>query len=233
MLFRSGDFNPQTIAMWRILIAQGHWTHVVDVGANYGEMLVGAELPPSAAIIAIEPNPYLLPYLVRTIEDGGIKVEVVTQAASECPGQAELIVDRTWSGMSSLAGLQRGAETHTVEIIEVSTTTLAAVVGARSAGQRVRVLTKIDVEGHEAAVLKGASEMIDDAEAFAALVEILHATDQELDWLLANFAIELYDPQSAALVRIDARAAHELREAIASKGYYPQDAVLRRRTRGK
>jgi len=31
--------------MWQSLLAERPWTNVIDVGANYGEMLVGVELP--------------------------------------------------------------------------------------------------------------------------------------------------------------------------------------------
>ena len=48
------------------LLAERPWTHVIDVGANYGEMLVGVELPQAATVIALEPNPFVIPYLTRT-----------------------------------------------------------------------------------------------------------------------------------------------------------------------
>jgi hypothetical protein len=43
--------------MWRSLVEERDWTRIVDVGANYGEMPIGAGLPDSAKIIAIEPSP--------------------------------------------------------------------------------------------------------------------------------------------------------------------------------
>jgi hypothetical protein len=56
--------------MWRSLLAERPWTHVIDVGANYGEMLVGVELPRAATVIALEPNPFvILSHAEKTPED--------------------------------------------------------------------------------------------------------------------------------------------------------------------
>jgi FkbM family methyltransferase len=53
--------------MWKLLIAADSWAHMIDVGANYGEMLVKVELTPAAKVIAVEPNPRVVPYLERTL----------------------------------------------------------------------------------------------------------------------------------------------------------------------
>jgi FkbM family methyltransferase len=229
-LVRSGgDLNPPTLAIWKLLLSEFSWTHIVDVGANYGELLVNADLSSSAEVVALEPNPYLLPYLRRTLGELGRPVTLIEEAASAQPGIARLVIDRDWSGMSAIGGLPAGSENHKVEVIQVPTTTLAAVVGSRTIGVAPRVLVKIDVEGHEQGVLEGAMALIEQAERFAALVEILHADDRSLNWLIAHFEIELYDKQTKKLVPVSVTNASELRAEIAAKQYYPQDAVLRPR----
>ena len=77
-----GNLNPKSRAMWQALLAEREWTHVIDVGANYGEMLVGVELPRSATAIALEPNPFVVPYLQRTLQDAGLGVKLIAKAAS-------------------------------------------------------------------------------------------------------------------------------------------------------
>jgi FkbM family methyltransferase len=214
--------------MWRVLLAEGNWTYIIDIGANYGEMLVGADLPPSATIIAVEPNPYIVPHLERTIREYGCRVDVIAKAVSAQSGTADLIVDRTYSGLSCIAGLQSKSENHVVEIFKVPATTLTEIVETRDSDKPIRALVKIDVEGHEYQILRGARKLIECAEVFVALVEILHATDDEIDWLLGHFAIELYDIEAADLVRVDAATATELRDMIVTRKLYPQDVVLRR-----
>ena len=51
-------------------------------GANYGEMLVGVELPRAATVIALEPNPFVIPYLTRTLRAIRVGVELMSKAAS-------------------------------------------------------------------------------------------------------------------------------------------------------
>ena len=103
---RGGDVNPGSLVMWRSLLAERPWTHVIDVGANYGEMLVGVELPRAATVIALEPNPFVIPYLTRTLQQlSGVGVELMSKAASARSGTATLAIDRNWSGLSSIAGV--------------------------------------------------------------------------------------------------------------------------------
>lgn len=52
-----GNLNPPALSAWHLLLQQHAWTHVIDFGANYGEMLVNGGLPSGASIIAVEPNP--------------------------------------------------------------------------------------------------------------------------------------------------------------------------------
>ena len=59
--------------------------HVIDVGANYGEMLVGAELPAGATAIAPSPN-HRPPYLGARSGKRGLRVEIVPKAASARAG---------------------------------------------------------------------------------------------------------------------------------------------------
>lgn len=226
-----GDVNPPTLAMWRLLLAERDWTHIVDVGANYGEMLLGADLPSSATVIGVEPNPNVLPYLKRSIGEAGLTATIVAEALSAQSGTAELVTDRTWSGLTRLGRLSPDSVGHVVEVLEVPTTTLDSVVSRTTAAGPIRVLVKIDVEGHEAMVLEGARKLIERADWFAALVELHHNGDGDLDWMLSHFAIELYDPKTAALVPSAATDARALRDEIAAKGLYGLDAVLRPRNR--
>src|SRR5437868_8225510 len=101
LIAAGGNFIPSTLAAWHGLIGEDAWTYVIDVGANYGEMLANGGLPRSAAIIAIEPNSRVLPFLRKTLsslED----VRLLELALSDREGYAEFVENPTWSGMSRI-----------------------------------------------------------------------------------------------------------------------------------
>ena len=231
LVLSSGDLNPTSLAMWRKLVAELPWTHVIDVGANYGEMLIGVGLPPSSTAFALEPNPIIVPYLRRTIDEAGLKVAVIAKAASAQSGMSVLTIDHDWSGLSNITGDQSQFTGHTIDVVDVPTITVASLITEKDRDRPIRLLIKIDVEGHEVAVLRGLDELHDELAEFAALVEILHATNADLEWLLAHFAVELCEAQTMTLTRVENATPTELRELLATKRYYAQDAVLRRRSR--
>lgn len=226
-----GTFNPLAVLIWQNLLAEQAWTHVIDVGANYGEMLVGVELPQSAHTIALEPNPYIVPYLRRTLNEAGLQVELIEKAASARSGFALLSLDRDWSGNCSLAGVHPESKGHASETIEVPVITLGALIRERSDPQSVRTLLKIDVEGHEVQVLLGFDNLISAFQEFAAMVEIAHLDAADLQWLLGNFRVELLNQESRTLTAVQAKTAEELQMFLNDGKFYREDAVVRRRRR--
>ena len=230
LVLRGGDVNPASLVMWQSLLAERPWTNVIDVGANYGEMLVGVELPRAATVIALEPNPFVTPYLARTLQESGVGVELISKAAAARSGTATLAIDRTWSGLSGIAGVHAESAGHAIEFVEVPTITLATLIKERNADVRaVRLLVKIDVEMHEVAVLQGFEDMLAEFEEFAALVEIVHLTAADIEWLLPRFDFELLDTESGKLTKIHSTTPAELQSLLAGTKFYRQDAVLRRR----
>jgi len=222
-----GDFNPPTLALWQRLIDERAWTHIIDVGANYGEMLAGVTLP-DVTVLAIEPNPHLLPHLARTLREAELNVEVIAAAASDRVGTIAMNIDRTWSGMSSAVAGQSQSEGHVIETRAVAATTLELLVREHGRGI-VRLLVKLDVEGHEVAVLRGLENLLPDLDQFAVLIEILHLGDEDLDWILSRFSLALLDLRQNSLASADAATAQALHGLLATGNFYRNDAVLRRK----
>ncbi len=233
LLLHGGDLNPPTLSIWRRLLAERPWTHVLDVGANYGEMLLNVELPPAARILAFEPNPHILVFLVRNLLDARLRVGVVPAAVSDRKGFARLLVDRGWSGTTRLGGDDAAGEDGELEARTVPTTTLADELCQGRDASGIRALVKVDVEGHEIPVLEGIRPIVGELEDFAALVEILHLSPADRGWLLDHFEVELFDPASASLVRVEPGTADRLTDLLAGGTLYPQDVVLRRKGRSR
>jgi FkbM family methyltransferase len=221
-----GDLAPVSMQIWRLLCAEQNWQLIVDVGANYGEMLVGVDLPADTKVVAVEPNPYILPFLLRTIRESGQPIEILAAAVTDGGDYATITIDREWSGMSSLVAGQAQSADHATEVCTVPATTLERIVG-NSAAAASSILIKVDVEGHEAAVLRGIGALPASVEHFAVLTEILHLGDDDLGWILDRFALELYDRREHRLIAVPAPDVAALRSLLRDDRYYPQDAVLR------
>ena len=144
----------------RKLMASGLDGCVLDVGANEGSFSAFARSRNGTVpIYAFEPHPRTF---ARTAEVAAEKrFTAVNLAVGERPGTAELFdhAGQEGTGQASLHGgvigslLGGRAEAHPVEV-----TTLDAFAQERGIGRVL--LLKIDTEGNELAVLKGARDLI-------------------------------------------------------------------------
>ncbi|MCI0391796.1 MAG: FkbM family methyltransferase [Acidobacteria bacterium] len=129
----------------------------IDVGANIGAFAIPAALKvgPKGCVIAIEPSPQVFPFLKKNVALNGLSnVRLIQCAAFNSDGQTvpfyEAPVDRF--GMGSL-GSQFEANP-----VPVLTHTLDYLLDEHMIGQ-VDVI-KVDVEGFEAAVFRGAEKIL-------------------------------------------------------------------------
>jgi FkbM family methyltransferase len=154
----------------------------VDVGAHIGLYAVRAarELGDRGRVVAFEPNPSARAQLEENITlNGRNNVIVVAAAAAAASGRATLHVPATADpSFSSLEG-GRFAEGAPVEI---ETETIDTAV----AGHALRPsVIKIDVEGGELDVLRGAEQTIDEFRP-AVLVEVSERTAPAVERMLAK-----------------------------------------------
>jgi FkbM family methyltransferase len=125
----------------------------LDIGANYGMYTVHLERF-SRRCVAFEPNPALAASLRRGFATA---VEVHAVALSDREGFAELRMPAWWPGQSTIEGrnalaARRGEPLRTVR---VPTRTLDGLLPREDVG-----FVKIDVEGHEEAVLRGSETLL-------------------------------------------------------------------------
>lgn len=217
-----GSLNPVTQQLWRKALCSDNWDMVVDVGANYGEMLLDREVLACPRILAVEPSPRILPYL-RTTLSPYANVRVAGIALSGEAGMSELAMHKGWSGFSRL-GKDAG---HEFDRVEVEVMTLDNLVAAETAddGRPLKVLLKIDVEGGEIGVLQGAVTTMRNAGSFCALIEIEHQTDANHAYIEQTFDIYALNIREDSVEKIDSIA--DLKGM--GPQYWTQDVVIKRK----
>jgi FkbM family methyltransferase len=144
---------------------------VVDAGADWGIYTVRlAELVgPAGRVHAFEPNPVSLERL-ETVVGSEPQVRVHAAALSDRAGTATLHVPLDAGETLRPLGSLRAPGDVPCETVKVATVTLDSALGDDT--QRIS-FAKIDVEGHELAVLRGAERLLTAARP-ALLVEIEH-----------------------------------------------------------
>lgn len=168
-IYFRGEYEPATTGLLRRL-AKPEWT-VLDVGANIGYFsLLGAALgSPGARVIAFEPNPRLADMLARSIKlNPSLNIRLERSAVGESPGVSPLHLTSDYrnNGLSSL----RADLPHTAGgTIPVRVTTVDDYCAA---GRLAPDLIKIDVEGFELQVLRGASETLSKAAPGVVICEV-------------------------------------------------------------
>ncbi|MEP1125028.1 MAG: FkbM family methyltransferase [Ilumatobacter sp.] len=155
-LRRSGlaSYEPSTAAALLALFeVAGDGFVFFDVGANIGFYAsMAAALFEPASVVAFEPMPAIADIASAIAVANGLHVRVERSAASDTVGFADLHVSPLADTSNSLdASFRNGSETVRVPLVRLDDFT------ATSSGPQV---IKIDVETHEAAVLRGARQTI-------------------------------------------------------------------------
>lgn len=150
-------------ALLRRLAARfgGREVTVVDVGAHVGEYAVCARraFGPQATLHCFEPHPETFAALERRF-GANARTHCHRLALGEGHGTASLYSEPASAVFSSLHPEAFGAPGHEVSRVdEVELETLDRVAERLGLG-RIDLL-KVDVEGHELSVLKGARELLD------------------------------------------------------------------------
>jgi len=204
-IIRTGiDDITQSEIIWRLL-AGGDTA--IDVGANIGYVasIMAAKVGPRGKVLAFEPHPGLCEELRKNVNawgPGHPQVEVFQTALSE------------QSGVGSLSVPQRFHENRGVSRVvsssqHIGTETLLPIALRRLddvwEGEGPIALVKIDVEGHELAVLKGARRLFKRGVIRNIVFEDFGGSDSETMRLLKNagytiwqFGCDLLGPRLSA-----------------------------------
>ena len=165
----------------------------IDIGSNKGEFSIQAAsiVGHSGKVFAFEPEPNNCCWIRKTIRLN--KYENITLfelALSDKNGQAELYLGEK-SGWHSLLP---GAVNRDRGVLNVATRTLDSIMAEN--GQKKVEMIKIDVEGAELQVLKGASETLSNNEDIILLIDIhrgLGIDPREVCHILSKFGFSFFE----------------------------------------
>jgi FkbM family methyltransferase len=142
---------------------------VIDIGANLGYYTIkmGAKVGPSGRVFSFEPNPQLVPFLAQNISINGFdrRCTLFAIAVGDQAGKSELVVYASGLGGSHINELS-GSGGACVQV-EVDT-----LDNRLSKVERVDFL-KIDAEGYEPLILKGAQQLLRRSPDCALILEVM------------------------------------------------------------
>ncbi len=170
------DGNPETheSALIERILRPG--MTVLDVGANHGMFSLEAAhlVGPEGVVHAFEPAPATRALLTSNLAANGLStVAVFPSALGDTPGIARLRIHREMSGLNTLADHDVTWNRRILsadQVVEVPITTLDA--HAEAQGLDWIDLLKIDVEGFELGVIRGAHGLLASKRIARILLEI-------------------------------------------------------------
>ncbi|WP_439690671.1 FkbM family methyltransferase [Curtobacterium sp. SP.BCp] len=212
-----GDVNPSSTRLWRAAVELAQFDCIVDVGANYGEMLASIDLSKAQTVLAYEPNERLLPALRRTLGALAADVRLRPVAVGRVPDTSVNFAPNTsWSGKS------RVVTDGTASSVTVRSTTLDSEVARTPTSLAV----KIDVEGAELDVIGGMHRLMNEADLVVIMLEILHMSVQQVSELTKVWPTYVLVERSGDLVRLPTNAPLETGMILHEGTVHRENAVL-------
>jgi FkbM family methyltransferase len=190
--FDLGKIDPMLLAIVSEIVRKGDV--VWDVGANVGlfSFAAAALAGKEGRVVAIEPDTWLAGLLRRSaarVSVSSAAVDVLPAAVSDRVGVAALKIALRGRASNHLASAPGSTQAGGFRDIQfVPTFTLDALLEDFSAPKFV----KIDVEGAENRVIRGASKMLNEARPVIAC-EVFEENRDEVDRLLKGAGYTLHD----------------------------------------
>jgi FkbM family methyltransferase len=192
-------YEPITSLVLRELARPG--VTFIDVGANIGfYSLLLSLCEPQLKVIAFEPNPKnyrLLKANVSVNDLLRVKCEPLALSDADGPGLLHL------SASDMSASLHADFDFHPTKTVEVETTTLDNYLARNK--MECPLVIKLDAEGHEESVLKGARETLDSLRPDI-ITEVALNYGSETTALLREAGYHFYPITDRGLVEADALA---------------------------
>lgn len=146
-----GRHEDESLRLWTCIAREAPPEQaILDIGAFHGDYAKAArQVNPKVQVYAFEPNPHTLRRLEDICKDR--QIEIVNMAVGEENGTVAFLHDGATSRIAN------GSVYSSRQMTRVPTTSLDAWIAERSV---IPYLLKIDVEGLEARVLRGAQDLL-------------------------------------------------------------------------
>lgn len=157
-LLRNGNYEPELARLARVLIDPEK--DVIDIGANVGFFTVLATKHTDGRVFAVEPVPQIIKFLRQNLEHNGVtsRVTIFEGVICDTQGAAAVHIVSAHEEYSSIVKIEHpAAKGIAVTTIQVPALTLDKFVASYSLNPG---FIKIDVEGAEHKVLKGARDTL-------------------------------------------------------------------------
>lgn len=203
----NGHLNIASKKTWLHIFKLTSWDYVIDVGGNYGEMTACLNLEGRTIVYCYEANSEITEfYLTESIDRIGNKNIIVKNIAlgDEEKDNVNFYIDTKWSGTSGLtkdASVKLHKGLDSTKVVQIKVRTLDQEINTEGAS----LLIKIDVEGSEQAVLKGALNNLTSCKSCMVMFEALHLGYPallELMTMLPAYKLCAYHLESQSLQEI-------------------------------
>jgi FkbM family methyltransferase len=195
LFWRGVDYYEPITTLLARELAAGSATFI-DAGANIGFCsLILSIYNPGLNVIAFEPNPKNFRLLEQNVELNGLPVRCEPIALSDRTGTLSLYVSA--SDMS--ASLESSFEDH-LGAVPVTATTLDSYLEAKDI--RKPVIIKVDVEGHEGPLFRGAPKTIARFKPDI-ITEVTHTENPEMIAMLKAEGYRFYQITDQGLLPSD------------------------------
>lgn len=177
-----------TELLWR-LIRPGNL--VLDIGANIGYMtgLCSHRAGKNGAVWAFEPNLLLLPRLRGNISRAQYNnISLFEVGLSDKAGKAKLIIPKAYNNNAGIAYVAKQDEIITEEAIEIELRKLDDIIPEKT----IVDVMKIDVEGHELSVFKGAPRLFAEKKIRHIVFEDLQEYPSEASKFLLQYGYKIF-----------------------------------------
>lgn len=209
LLIGNGVTQRRLSTFWANSVHQLKPDLVIDVGVNYGECIFSATYPSNTVIYGIEANSSLLEYINRSKEEHPNKsqIYIINAIASDTDGEDKVFfIDKHWSGTSSATYIPSH---NLIEKVSIKSIKIDSLFSGESSFNTV--LFKVDVEGYEALVLKGMTNLFINSESIVGFIEFNSeyieklgvAVDDFLNFIKAYFLIYVYREDDSLMEATD------------------------------
>ncbi len=184
MLFRNAGFQRRIAPDFFEVMSDIGIDVVLDVGANDGGF--GRDIRDrgyKGKIISFEPNPAVFHRLKRAIACDPLWSAHLL-ALGENDGEATLSIASN-DAMSSLKSLTSYGESTGAKVLDTEKVSIARLETflAENPGLTKNAYLKIDTQGYEMEVMRGAGQALNHIKVVQAEISLVHTYAEELDWI--------------------------------------------------